>query len=325
MLSAMSGSGLNWSGAVPLNPLMGSGDCFFGLSVGDALGNVGTQITSGDRVEIYNTDLPTPPAIPNLLNPVAQKGGNVHLVWYPSATAEGYNLYRLAGTNGTPTAIAVANISTNVFDDVPPADGAYRYAVTAFRRGAESGLSTVYTEYSDRTPPGAPTNMVVQLKASGVQIDWDVPTSGDYPIRYNVYRNGTKIRTVNVPTPITDYPPRGTSDYVVASADWLGNEAFSTTNEFVMLVPAVRSFEVLMHEDQPPSLSWVTGDYSIKGVNLYRNGLKMNTTPLTTTSWVDTTYSGIQLSNTQLRAWIMSGKKVRHGWQMFIAWALAWM
>lgn len=288
----MSGSGLNWSGSVPLNPLMGSGYCTFTLSVSDALDNLGTEITAGVSVEIYNTALPTAPGVPNLLDPVAQKGGNIHLVWYPSATAESYNLYRVPGSNGIPATVAVGNIMTNIFDDVPPADGAYRYAVSAVRRGSESGLSTVYTEFSDRTPPGAPTNMGVQLKASGVEVNWDAPTSGEYPIRYNIYRNDTKIRSVNSPIPVTDYPPRGTSDYVVASADWLGNEAFSTTNEFVMLVPAVRSFEVLVNEDQPPSLTWERGDSSIVGVNLYRNGQKLNSSPLTTTSRVDDNYSG---------------------------------
>jgi hypothetical protein len=298
----MSGSGLNWSGSVVLSPLMGSGNCYFSLSVSDALDNVGTMVTEGASVEIYNTEFPSPPDVPNLLDPVAQKGGNVHLVWYPSATAEGYNLYRLAGSNGIPTTVAVANISTNVYNDVPPADGPYRYGVTAVRRGSESNMSSVYTEWSDRTPPGAPTNMVVQLKASGVEIVWDAPTTGDYPVRYNVYRNGTKVRTVTTPTPITDYPPRGTSDYVVASADWLGNEAFSTTNEFVMLVPAVKSFGVLVHEDQPPNLTWERGDSSIVGVNLYRNGLKLNSSPLTSISMVDSNYSGNSIVEYSVRS-----------------------
>ncbi|MCK5801945.1 MAG: hypothetical protein KAI66_03895, partial [Lentisphaeria bacterium] len=121
----MSGSGLNWSGSAVLNPLMGSGTCYFSLAVSDALDNVGTEITSGDSVEIYNTALPTPPSVPNLLDPVAQKGGNIHLVWYPSATAESYNLYRILGSNGIPTTVAVGNIMTNVYDDIPPVDGAY--------------------------------------------------------------------------------------------------------------------------------------------------------------------------------------------------------
>jgi hypothetical protein len=299
---AMSGSGTNWSGSVMLNPLMGSGLCDFDLSVSDALDNTGTTLVSGESLEIYNTPLPTPPATPNLLDPVAVKGGYVNLVWYPVSNAEIYRLYRMPGDAGIPATVVTDGIVSNGIVDLPPADGSYRYAVSASRRGSESGLSSVYTEYSDRTPPGAPGNVVVQLQASGVQITWTAPTEGEAPIRYNVYRNGTKISSTYVPTPINDYPPRGISEYVVAAADWLGNEAFSETNEFVMLVPAVASFEVLMHESLPPALSWTKGDSSIVGVNLYRNGIKLNSTPLTGTTFEDTNYSGNSLVQYALKS-----------------------
>jgi hypothetical protein len=298
----MSGSGTNWNGSVVLIPQMETGFCDFDLSVSDALDNEGTLITSGETLEIYNTEFPTAPAAPNLLDPVAVKGGYVNLVWYPVPNAETYSLYRMPGDAGTPTTVVADGIISNGVADLPPADGNYRYAVTASRRGAESGPSQIYTEFSDRTPPGTPSNVVVQLQASGVQVTWQAPTEGEAPIRYNVYRNDTKIGSPYVPTPVNDYPPRGTSDYVVASADWLGNEAFSATNEFVMLVPAVSSFEVLMHENQPPALSWVRGDSSIAGVNLYRNGIKLNTTPLTGTSFQDSSYSGSSLVRYALKS-----------------------
>ena len=291
----MSGNGTNWTGTVSLSPLMGNGFCSYSLLVRDALGNIGSTITSGGLLEIYNTEYPEPPDAPRLLNPVAQKGGYIHLIWYPVDNAETYSLYRMPGDSGTPSTIVTAGIVTNSIDDLPPADGNYRYAVSAERRGAESGLSTVYTKYSDRTPPDAPTNLKVQLQSSGVQITWSAPEEGEAPIRYNVYRNGSRISSPYIPTPTTDYPPRGTSSYHVASVDWLGNEASSTTNEFTMLVPAVSSFTVLMNEDQSPLLSWTTGDGSIAGVNLYRNGIKLNSTPLTATSYQDNAYSGSSL------------------------------
>uniref|UniRef100_UPI003566D639 hypothetical protein n=1 Tax=Pontiella sp. TaxID=2837462 RepID=UPI003566D639 len=299
---AMSGSGTNWSGTVALSPLMGSGFCDFDLSVSDALDNTGSTLVAGESLEIYNTPLPTPPATPNLLDPVAVKGGYVHLVWYPVSNAETYRLYRMPGDAGVPATVVTDGIVSNGIVDLPPVDGNYRYAVSASRRGAESGLSSVYTEYSDRTPPGAPGNVAVQLQASGVQITWTAPTEGEAPIRYNVYRNGTKIGSSYVPTPINDYPPRGTSVYQVASADWLGNEALSASQEFVMLVPAVASFEVLMHESLPPALSWTKGDSSIVGVNLYRNGIKLNSTPLTGTAYEDTNYSGNSLVQYALKS-----------------------
>jgi hypothetical protein len=298
----MTGSGTNWNGTVILATGNGNGFCDFNLSVSDALDNAGSTITSGEELEIYNTALPTPPNAPNLLNPVARKGGYVDLVWYPVSNAETYSLYRIPGDSGDPNVEVAYGITSNAISDLPPADGQYRFAVTAERRGAESGQSQVYTKLSDRTPPNAPSNVVVQLQTSGVQVTWDEPAEGEAPFRYNAYRDGTLIGSSYVPTPVNDYPPRGTSVYVVASADWLGNEAFSDTNEFVMLVPAVAGFEVLMHEDQPPALSWTTGDPSIVGVNLYRNGVKLNTNGLTGTSYVDSSYSGSSLVEYALKS-----------------------
>lgn len=306
---AMSGSGTNWTGTATLTPLMGSGLCTFSLQVSDALDNAGTTITKGQSVEIYNTALPSPPAAPNLLNPASQKGGYVRLVWYPVSNAETYNLYRMPGDTGTPATVVTSGITTNAVDDLPPVDGNYRYAVSAERRGSESGLSTVYTKYSDRTPPGAPGNVGVQLQASGVQVIWTAPTEGEAPIRYNVYRSGTKIASPYVPTPVSDYPPRGTSVYYVASSDWLGNEAFSETNEFIMLVPAVSVFSVLVNEDNPPQLSWTTGDGSIVGVNLYRNGSRLNASPLTASSYVDSSYSGNSQVTYEIRSVNGSGQE----------------
>jgi hypothetical protein len=84
----MTGSGTNWNGTVILATGNGNGFCDFNLSVSDALDNAGSTITSGEELEIYNTALPTPPNAPNLLNPVARKGGYVDLVWYPVSNAE---------------------------------------------------------------------------------------------------------------------------------------------------------------------------------------------------------------------------------------------
>lgn len=305
----LSGSGLNWSGLIPLNPLMGSGFCQFELLVFDSFGNRGTEIISGEMLEIYNTELPSAPSIPRLHNPASQKAGKISFVWDPVPEAETYNLYRLAGSNGIPNTVVAAHIETNSWTDLPPVDGVYRYALTALRRGAESGMSTIYTKYSDRTPPGAPSNVVLQLKPSSVDLTWEAPTEGEYPIRYNIYRNEQEIRSVSAisATHFKDYPPRGTSVYVVASADWLGNEAFSVTNEFVMNVPAVESFNVLLHEDQSPLLTWKTGDAEIVGVNLYRNGVKHNDQPLTETSLSDEQYTGGSLIEYALKSVNQSG------------------
>ena len=53
----------------------------------------------------------------------------------------------------------IDRITSNSVVDLPPADGLYRYGVTASRLVSESGISNVVVGVSDRTPPLAPTNV----------------------------------------------------------------------------------------------------------------------------------------------------------------------
>ena len=289
----LTGAGTEWRGTVQLVPLMGNGDCRFTMEAVDGLGNVGNLIREGDRIEIYNTDLPSPPATPVLDHASTRTGGVVRVVWYPSLKAETYSLYREPGTSGVPVTVALDGLTTNAVSDLPPADGSYRYGVVASRRGADSPLSNVLTGYSDRTPPPPPTNVVVTLGAGGVLVTWDEPPAGERPFQYHVYRDGTRVGSAYVPQPVTDYPPKGTSTYTVASADLIGNESVSDPVELEMLVAAVASFDVLVLENAAPQLSWTSTDPEIVGVNLYRGGIRLNTQLLARTSvYVDNDYSG---------------------------------
>ncbi|MHB8519117.1 MAG: FG-GAP-like repeat-containing protein [Limisphaerales bacterium] len=284
---ALSGADTNWNASLTLLPSMGSGNGTFSLTVTDALANVGHLITSGRALEIYNTALPTPPGQPIHFEAVSLAGGRVQLTWSNVPNAEIYRVYSETGTTFVvPTVLVADNLATNSYIDLPPADGSYRYVVTASRRGSEGTNSIVRVAVSDRTPPPAPANVAVQLVATGLQVTWQAG-AGETPDHYNIYRNGTLISTVRAVAPLIDSPPRGVLNYTVGADDALGNEALGTPASIQLLVSAVNNLLALVNAGQAPQLSWTSTDATTVGFNVYRNGVKQNSAPLPQPGFVD--------------------------------------
>ncbi|HEX3716951.1 MAG TPA: DUF642 domain-containing protein [Verrucomicrobiae bacterium] len=284
---ALSGAGSNWNGTLSLTPGMGSGFGVFFLSAADSVGNVGTNITSGGQLEIYNTALPSSPADPTGLSAVSLPGGYIRLTWNSVSNAQIYRLYREPGTNFTlPGTLDIDNITNTTVTDLPTNDGLYAYAVSASRLGSESGFASALIAISDRTPPPAPTNVTVVLAASGVQITWQ-QSPGEIPDHYNIYRNGAQIDSTRTIMPVIDYPPKGTNTYAVASSDAIGNTNLSAPATITLLVAPVVSLAVVVEQDQAPVLSWSTTDSSSIGFNIYRNGILQNASLLTTSNYTD--------------------------------------
>jgi hypothetical protein len=283
----LSGSGTNWSGPLTLTPAMGSGNGHFTLSVSDSLGNLGHSILSGSALEIYNTALPSAPGQPVHFEAAAAAKGKINLTWGAVDGAEIYRVYSEPGSTFTvPTFLEADNITSNQYTDLPSADGSYRYVVTASRRGSEGPVSIVRVVTSDRTPPPTPTNVAAQLAASGLQITWQAGV-GAAPDHYNVYRNGTLIRTVYSVTPVIDNPPRGVMSYTVGAVDSLGNEALSPAVSFQMLVGAVSQLQAVVVSGQAPALTWTSTDGTAVGFNVYRNGIKQNSQIVSNANFTD--------------------------------------
>ena len=299
----LSGSGSNWSGTLPLAPGMGSGIGHFTMTLSDALDNVGHNITAGSSLEIYNTALPTPPGQPVHFTATPQSGGRVSLSWDAVANAEIYRVYADPGTNQylKPVDMIADNVATNTYTDLPATDGSYMYAVTALRRGAEGTNSITRVAVSDRTPPSTPTNVVVGLVASGLQITWQAG-AGELPTSYKVYRNGTLIRTVNSVTPVIDNPPRGIMSYTVGGVDSLGNETISAPATMELLVGAVNNMQALVQTGTGPALSWTSSDGTAVGFNIYRKGIKQNSSLVSSNSYNDSLPIGTELVTYAVRA-----------------------
>jgi chitodextrinase len=151
------------------------------------------------------------------------------------------------------------------------------------------------------TGPGAPTGMTVTATTdTTVSLSWNSVTGA---ASYNVYRNGTKVNTSAVTA--TSFTDTGLSagtnySYTVASVDGSGNvgsqsgSVSATTTGTHQGLPAPTGMTVTTTTDTTVSLSWnpVTGAASY---NVYRNGTKVNTSPLTSTSFTDT---GLSASTT---------------------------
>ncbi len=282
----LNGNGSNWTGVLPVTPSMGSGFGTFAFTARDAVDNLGSNLLSGASLEIYNTDVPTPPAPPAGLIAQTLAGGNVRLSWNAVSNAEIYRVYRDVGSNATATTLVADNVAGTILTNLPPADGSYTFAVSAARRGAESAVTHV-VGISDRTPPFAPTNVTAQLAARGVQISWEQPAGGETPVAYRLYRNGVFLRSYGTVAPASDIPPRGLMNYTVAAVDAAGNEARSEAASIVLLVGAVSELQVIVNEGQAPQLSWLSGDSTATGFNIYRNGILQNTTPQSGTNFTD--------------------------------------
>ncbi len=294
----LSGSGTNWMGQTDLFSLMGSGMAGFALTVTDPLGNTGSTLNGTTQIELYNTTLPEPPpAVTDLRASTDQSDGNIQLAWLAVPEAESYSLYRQDGSAGSlPDELVSENITDATFEDLPPADGFYRYVVYSERRNSSAAPSPEALGLSDRTPPPAPTNLTASLSSSGVRVEWDYSTEGEQPDKFRLYRNGTLLRDrISADTRYwIDNPARGSWTYVVASVDRNGNEILSNDAEIDMQLPGVTRTDVLVGTNGIPRISWqVRAEHS--GVNLYRNGSKLNDAPLTGTVFSDSGLTGSDL------------------------------
>ncbi len=289
----LTGSGLVWSGQLPVNAAMGSGEGFFRFNGTDPAGNDGTVITENEILELYNSALPNPPGQVTQVRGEILSGGRIRIDWTPAARAESYKLFREPGSEGgVPTLLVEGGIEALSYVDTPPVDGPYRYAVVSELRGAEGPPSGILVAESDRLPPEVPESFSVQLLASGVEISFAAPASGPIPSSYRIYRGATLLRTVSTPEIIRDYPARGAHDYRVASVDQYGNENPTAPITIELSVSPVRDLHLNARRGSASSLTWQNIDNTVVGFNVYRDGVKQNGAPLATAAYVDSLGSG---------------------------------
>jgi hypothetical protein len=303
-----------WTGQLPLPAEMGADGpelLSFSFQGQDRLGNLGTGIDGPASIQVYQGELP-PPETPAGLTATALPGGEVRLAWAAVDDATDYELHRGSGEAGELAAIA-RSAGALEFTDQPGADGIYRYAVASVRQanGQEgvSALSGPVAVKADATPPDAPSDLTLALRATGVEVSWNAPDDAD-PLTYRLYAlPGAGLGALNPDAPtlsdITETsaedpaPPAPEGDlltYLVVAVDPAGNvspdTAWDTLN--AELLP-VASFRVEQHDSDFPELAWSHVN-AVDGFDLYLGsldtGLKLNgSTPLTDTAYTDLGWS----------------------------------
>ncbi|MDP0500164.1 MAG: FG-GAP-like repeat-containing protein [Verrucomicrobiota bacterium JB022] len=284
-----SGDNRIFTGQLTLFPSMGRGVGLFLMQVEDANGNTGTVLTQGEELELYNTQLPPPPAAPAYFAADTLPGGQIRLVWAPSELASTYALYRVPSSqSGIPNVLIAQGIAATEYVDLPPTDGTYRYVVTASRLGAESAPSITVTGLSDRVAPAAPLNLQATLGYTGVQLTFDNSSGEPNPHHWVLYRNGTPVGSHSpILRVIRDTPPRGEMVYQVAASDAYGNHALSNSATIEMYVGAVRNLAANVSPQGAVALSWTNTDNQATGYKVYRNGVQQTPTPITGASYAD--------------------------------------
>ncbi|HSV14191.1 MAG TPA: Ig-like domain-containing protein [Tepidisphaeraceae bacterium] len=294
----------------------------------------GINYDYNDNVFLISNMRPAPPAAPT--TPVATgSGSGISLTWtaVSAPLLAGYNVYRSTSSTGTFVKINSSVVATASDNDATAAAGStYYYKITATDTwGCESAQSAVAsaTRPADSVAPAAPAGLTATGSSSGVTLSWTANIEADLA-GYNVYRStsatGTffKLNTSGLITGTnfvdTTAPAGQASFYQVTAVDASSNESTAATANATRLVdttpPAVPTGFSANGSTANITLSWSANtDSDLAGYNLYRSNTsggaltKLNSTPLTALSFVDTAAQLSLPSYYQLRAVDTSGNE----------------
>ncbi|WP_158247148.1 LamG-like jellyroll fold domain-containing protein [Geothermobacter hydrogeniphilus] len=291
-----------WNGEISFEHLAAGVAAFSINDLTDTFGNTAANIVSGQRLELY-IGTPPQPSAPAQLTTAARKAGVISLAWAGVADGDRYRIYRRPA-GAADWSGYVAEVVSTYYDDLPPADGVYEYAVSAVRvvgtDSSEGPLSVVASETSDRTPPASPAQLSVALTGNGVRCSFTESTDA---AAYNLYRAAGNFSSTQGLTPVATvaageaYDPAPDSNpqwYAVSALDALGNESpLSAASQISFTVPPPTRLTV-HYSGGSPVLSWAVPAGDVQGINLYRNGSKLNQDllPVSFLSYTDAYYDG---------------------------------
>ncbi|MDR0365033.1 MAG: T9SS type A sorting domain-containing protein [Bacteroidales bacterium] len=252
------------------------------------------KISKGKQVydAVYLNDITS--AAPNDVTATHESGTlNVNVTWEApaGATPTGYNVYRNGERlNDTPA-------TTLSYSDVAPEYGiTYKYGVAAIVNGRESyyGYDEVITMVDVPVAINV-TARQIMLDEKDMIVTWEMPDT-KFPISgYNVYRNNIRINS----TLITDlfFENAGISfrEYCF-EVEAILNELTGEKSEkgCVTLkqdgIPAPQNLQVKQTaiDELKVDLTWdAVTEITVEGYNIYRNKIKINDAPITSTAYQD--------------------------------------
>jgi len=275
----------------------------------DDLGNRGAAVRASNNFQVYQGDLP-PLDIPSNFKGKALPGAHLLLSWNAVSGAGGYRLFREDTSTGATVTIEVGN--TLSYEDVPPADGTYRYRVASLRfhnnQVSQSGMSSAVELQADSQVPPTPEGLALVLKAQYIEISFNQSPADSGVVGYNIYRSssgsGSSISTPYMAgvlkSPVYDVSPSATDHYYAVSAvDAVGNE--SAPSEWVYINPGllpVDSIHIVQSNSNPPEISWTHPRSSfISGYSFYSGATPASIAriqDISVTSMTDSGYNGTE-------------------------------
>lgn len=228
--------------------------------------------------------IPDPPVIT-----ASTVSGSATLSWSSVPGATGYNVYR-NGVRITTIPIPDTSYTTPIVDNV-----SYVFRVTAVSGAVESAPSNALTVTYDTIPPSQPVGVFGTPQYAAARLEWLMNPSSEGVTGYNIYRDGVKITAA--PITGTSYTAVATPEvaysYTVTAKDAAGNESVPSDPVAIAALippdtvpPAMPTGLSASGQVGYVRLTWnANSESDIRGYYIYRNGIRINNDPITTTNF----------------------------------------
>ncbi|NQU21057.1 MAG: fibronectin type III domain-containing protein, partial [Candidatus Nealsonbacteria bacterium] len=265
----------------------------------DLHGNPGTPIMFPASQSVqYSivTDLRTGPSVPTNVAATEVSDSRIDLSWTAAMDSKNgidhYNIYRDGSKIGE-------SITTNFTDTGLTAATSYSYEVSAVNgldMESERGTAVAAVTLGD-SPPSTPTNVsATPISASQIDLSWTAATDPESGIlRYDVYRNGTKVgQSATTSFSDTGLANATSYSYQVTATNAVDVEGARSTMVSASTLDGTASSTPTNVSATPISasridLSWTAAldpESGIDHYNIFRNGTKVGES--TTTTFSDT-------------------------------------
>ena len=237
----LTGAGADWVGTLPIDETTGDGAATFALYAEDTFGNPGETLASGGEVVADAA----PPDAPTGLTPVKHPAGWFDLSWTPPDDPDPltFRLYRAQGGDIAGATLLAEGLGEAAYTDLPPAVGAWTYAVSAVDDAGNEGLpSPPVTVLADPPPPEDPTGLTVSAAAATeVTITWTASANSSGLLAgYRVYRDGAMVASLGAGATshsITNLSPAAKVALKVAAFDSNNHEGLGAAVDAWTLMP----------------------------------------------------------------------------------------
>lgn len=224
----------------------------------------------------------TPPSVPTGLNSTGQSPTSIDLSWAASTddtAVTGYHVYRNGVQVGSPT-------TTTYSDTGLTPNTSYSYTVSAYDAASnESAHSSALPQstLADTLAPSTPSNLhQTGSTISSVSIAWNASSDNVGVVRYEIYRNGSLIRS-QAGTSFTDTGLSVYTHYIynVTAHDAANNASLLSAALGADTAPDITAPSVpdnihkISSTVSSVTIGWdsSTDDVGVAGYRVYRNGV----------------------------------------------------